>query len=153
MGNRKIRLFTALAIVVFTILLLVTGSPLLTVALDRSDSIPLGTFITWAGLIALPLTVYYGVQELRAPTTRVNKILSLSLKSVLLLAFLWVPLSYALAGNLSFSFSEKVTFQGGQTAMKWFWRLSYTVAIVPILVLLVYWVSALFSRLMSTEEH
>lgn len=146
MERRKTWLFIAATTTIFTIILLATGSPLLTVPIDNADSIPLGTFITWAGLIALPCTVYFGVKELRAPSTRLNKVLALSLKLGLILAILWVPLSYALAGNLSFSFSEKVTFQGGQTAMRWFWRFTYGIGIAPVIILLIYWLSLLFSK-------
>lgn len=129
-----------------TIIILVSGSSLLTMALDNSNRIPFGTLITWAGMVSLPLTVYWGVKKLRNPTTTLNKILSGFLKITITLGILWAPISYLLAGNLSFSFSEKETFQGGQTAMIWFWRLSYGIAIGAILTLVIYWISLLFKR-------
>jgi hypothetical protein len=55
-----------------------------------------------------------------------------------------VPVSYLLAGNLSFSFSEKATFQGGQAAMRWFWRYSYGLAVLPLTVLLLDGLTRLF---------
>jgi len=130
----------------FTITLLVTGSSLLMIALDDDHSIPLGTFITWAGMIALPLSIYWGIKELRKPSSKLNRFLSGLLKIIIILGILWVPISYLLAGNLSFSFSEKVTFHGGQDAMRWFWRLSYGIGIGSILTLIAYWISLLFKK-------
>ena len=72
--------------------------------------------------------------------------LSVFLKIMILLGILWVPISYLLAGNLSFSFSEKETFQGGQDAMRWFWRLSYGIGVGTILIIIAYWISLLSKR-------
>ena len=115
-------------------------------ALDDKQTIPFGNLITWAGMISLPLTIYWGIKELRKPTTKLNKILAGFLKVVIILGILWVPISYLLAGNLSFSFSEKESFQGGQLAMRWFWRLSYGIGIGAILTIAVYWISLLFKK-------
>ena len=129
-----------------TFILLVTGSSILTIALDTDKSIPFGTLITWAGMISLPLTIYWGVKELRKPTKKLNKILSGFLNIIIILGILWVPISYLLAGNLSFTFSEKETFQGGQVAMSWFWRLSYGIGIGAILIVCTYWISLIFRK-------
>lgn len=97
-------------------------------------------------MIALPLTVFLGVGALRKPATKFDGFLSVLLKVVIVLGLLWAPLSYLLAGNLSFSFTERETFQGGQAAMRWFWRLSYGIGIGSVLIILTYWVSLLFRR-------
>ncbi|MEO1049680.1 MAG: hypothetical protein AAFX87_03620 [Bacteroidota bacterium] len=146
MNRQRIWFFSTLIVTLLTVFLLITGSPLLTKAVDKDNSIPLGTFITWAGLIALPLSIYWGIGRLRKPTGGLNKLLAGMLKIVLALAILWVPLSYLLAGNLSFSFSEKELFQGGQLAMKWFWRLSYGIGLGSIFILILFWISLLFKK-------
>ena len=144
MNRRKIYFYCALILTLITFILLATGSSLLTMALDRDKSIPLGNLITWTGMISLPLSIYWGVKELRKPTSKLNRILSRVLKMIIILGILWAPISYLLAGNLSFSFSEKESFQGGQAAMLWFWRLSYGIGIGAILTLIIYWISLLF---------
>ena len=146
MSKRKIRFYITLGLTLLTIALLTTGSPLLELSLDSEDSIPLGNLITWIGMISLPLTVYWSIKELRKPTTKLSKTLAWFLKTIILFGILWVPISYLLAGNLSFSFSEKETFQGGQTAMLWFWRLSYGIGIGSIITIVIYWISLLFKR-------
>ena len=147
MNRRKFWFWTSFVVTSGVIFLLATGSSLLTIALDDNNSIPLGTFITWAGIISLPLTIFLGVRELRKPTGNLNTFLGMLLKVILVLAILWVPISYALAGNIAFTFSEKESFQGGQTAMKWFWRLSYGIGIGAILPLVIFWISLLLKRI------
>lgn len=68
------------------------------------------------------------------------------IRMVIVLGILWVPIAYLLAGNLSFSFSEKESFQGSQEAMKWFWHLSYGIGIGAVTVLIAYWISLLFKK-------
>ncbi len=145
-NKRLIWFFSALIVTFSTIILLATGSSLLVIAIDDAKSIPLGTFITWSGMIALPLSIYWGVKELRKPSTKLNRILSTFLKIIITLGILWVPISYVLAGNLSFTFSEKATFQGGQIAMKWFWHLCYAIGIGSILTIMVYRISLIFTK-------
>ena len=146
MNKRKVYFFSALILTFSVIILLVTGSSLLTISLNSDETIPFGTIITWAGIISFPLTIYWGIKELRKPLSKLNRILSGFLKIIIVLGILWVPISYLLAGNLSFSFSEKETFQGGQDAMKWFWRLSYGIGIGTILTLIIYWISLIFKK-------
>ena len=146
MNKRKIYFYCALILTLSVIILLITGSSLLKIALNSEPTIPFGTLTTWTGMISLPLTIYWGIKELRKPSSKLSRILSGVLKIIIVLGILWVPISYLLAGNLSFSFSEKETFQGGQDAMKWFWRLSYAIGISAILTLIAYWVSLLFNK-------
>ncbi|MEM6719264.1 MAG: hypothetical protein AAF611_08130 [Bacteroidota bacterium] len=146
MSSQKTYFFIALLFTVSVAVLLVSGSSLLTVAIDSDQSIPLGTFITWIGMISFPLTIYWGIKELRKPSRQFSKLLSKLIKITIVLGILWVPISYALAGNLSFTFSEKETFQGSQLAMKWFWYLTYGIGIAAILTLFSYWVSLLFKQ-------
>lgn len=146
MNITKVYFYSALVLTLTVLILLGTGSSLLTTALDGNNKVPLGTPITWTGMIALPLTVFLGVGALRKPATKFDGFLSVLLKVVIVLGLLWAPLSYLLAGNLSFSFTERETFQGGQAAMRWFWRLSYGIGIGSVLIILTYWVSLLFRR-------
>lgn len=143
-GKRKVWFYVSIFVVVSALYLLVSGSSILTIALDKNNSVPLGTFITWIGLISFPLMIFFGVKELRQPTNMFTKILGIFLKSMLILALLWLPISYLLAGNISFNFSENDSFQGGQLAMRWFWRLSYGIVIGSILILLIFLLVRLF---------
>lgn len=146
MPKSKPYFFACLLIFILVLTLLMTGSSILTVPLYEGSSIPMGTPITWMGLIALPLTIYFGVGEFRNPKKR-HKLFNQLLKFSAGYAVLWVPVSYLLAGNLSFSFSGAATgFQGGQLAMKLFWGYTYGIAILPVLLLIIHW----FLKLINT---
>jgi len=146
MTQPKFYFFASLTIFIIVAILLITGSFVLTEPLYNGSTIPMGTPLTWLGIISLPLAIFFGVERFRKPT-KIYELLSQILKFSLTLAVLWVPISYLLAGNLSFSFSEKSGFQGGQFAMKWFWGYSYTVAILPITLLIIHWVLTLARRI------
>lgn len=146
MKKRQVYFIISLLLTLTVIALLVTGSSLLTLALDNDNTVPLGTFITWIGMFSLPLSIYWGIKALRKPTNKLHKMLSIILKIVIILGLLWIPISYLLAGNLSFTFSEKETFQGRQTAMRWFWYLSYGIGIGALVNLILYWLTLLFKK-------
>ena len=145
MNKRKTFFFISLTMCLLVLFLLVTGSSVLTKAIDPNGKVPAGTLITWIGMISLPSTIYWGVYPLRKPKGSIYTVLSVLIRICIILCILWVPISYLLAGNLSFSFGEKTSFQGGQLAMRWFWRLSYGFVIAPLVVLLAHWPVKLFN--------
>ena len=132
--NKNLKLAFCLFIVTLTFTLLITGSPILTSSTPGFDHIPLGTFITWAGMIALPYSILFAIDWKKPTQSNFLKLLYRLLQLTIILAILWVPISYLLSGNLSFSFSEKSTFQGGQKAMKLFWTNSYVIVASPLLI-------------------
>lgn len=146
MNKVRILFFGFLVLFLVMLYLLLTGSKWLTYSLNEANDLPLGTFITWAGMISFPLCIYWGVKPLRQPVHNFHKWLSWILKVVIVLALLWVPVSYGLSGTMSFNFSEKETFQGGQLAMQWFWRFSYGIPLGSLLVFLGYALSLLFVK-------
>lgn len=139
MTKTRFYFFASLTILITVAIILITGSFILTEPLFNGSTIPMGTPLTWLGIMSLPLAIYFGNERFRNPT-EIYKLLSGILKFSLTTAVLWVPICYLLAGNLSFSFSEKSGFRGGQIAMKCFWGYSYGVVILPLLLLIVHWV-------------
>lgn len=146
MENRKLLLLGSIVIFVTAFTLLFTGSPVLGRSMSASSNIPWGTWITWLGMIALPFSIYWSSKGLRKPGTRLQILLSSSLKVIIILALFWVPISYILAGNIAFNFSAGEGFQGGESAMKWFWRYSYGIPIATIVVLLLYWITRFIKK-------
>ena len=140
------RLLFILSVIVFITVsvLLTTGSKWLLISLSKTSNIPSGTFITWLGLIALPSLILLGTNKLYFPKSSIDKLFRKFILFALLLAILWVPVSYFLAGNISFTFSEKDTFQGGQKAMQWFWYFTYGIPIYSLSIILIYGIISLF---------
>ena len=141
MNKYSLCLIISLLTVLVSSYLLISGSQLLTLPLDSNDTIPLGSFITWAGMMSLPLSLYFASHKLRDPTKTIHRFLSVVLKLLIGLGVLWLPISYALAGNLAFNFTESPTFQGGQLAMKCFWALTYAIVICVFAVALIHVIS------------
>lgn len=138
MKNRKRWFIGSLVILAAAAFLLITGSSILVISISRTPFIPLGTFITWLGLISLPLSIYSGIGNLRDPSRRIDKYFASILTGLIILSVLWAPICYFLAGNFSFSFTEKGEFQGGQLAMSIFWYFSYFMAAAPVMLWIIY---------------
>lgn len=147
MNRRKIWFIGSLAIFFTALLLLVTGSSILDNSMSQTRNIPFGNLTTWLGMIALPLSVYWGSNSFRQPDTRFRSFLAILLKILIILGILWAPICYLLAGNFAFNFSEVEGFQGGQSAMRWFWYYSYGLPLACILLLLVFWIITVVRKL------
>ena len=144
MNKTIIGVYFLILIIVIVSFLLYSGSSILTVGLDQNNTIPSGTFITWAGIISLPIAIILGVKNLRHPKGSAYKFLGILLRITVFLAVLWVPVSYFLSGNLGFNFTGKDTFRGGQLGMKWFWYYSYGIVILPIFIWIIHCFLSLF---------
>lgn len=144
--NRKTIFIASLLTFFITAALLVSGSSLLIRSIYTDSDVPLGTFIVWAGLIALPLTMYSGIKRLADPDNEMDRYFSLVFRFLILLALFWVPVSFLLAGNLHFTFSNTDSFQGGQLAMKIFWIFSYSLVISPFILLFIYGITSFLTR-------
>ncbi len=147
MKKNTLGLFLSLSIFVLSVYLLVTSSPALEYPLGNNDTIPLGNFITWAGLIALPMSLYWGIGKLRRPQGSTYRTLSAGLKFLILLSLLWLPVSYGLSGNMNFNFGGTTSFQGGQTAMTLFWGLSLGIPVTSFFLLFLHLLLEAFHRL------
>ena len=147
MHRTRIIFYITFILFLIAAILLITGSPLLTKSLIRLKFIPLGTLITWIGMVSLPLSAYWGINQMRSPSTLIHLILSWCLKLIVGVSILWAPLSYFLAGNFSFTFSQCETFQGGQLAMRLFWYLSYGIVISTLTIVSFYWIQLIYKVL------
>ena len=132
--SKKFKFITSLIITFSVFVCLITGAPLLTHSTPGLPHIPVGTFITGLGIIALSYSIYLSFESLNSPATRLDKILNTLIRIAILYGLLWIPISYILAGNMSFTFTEKTTFQGGQVAMKIFWVNCILVVILPVII-------------------
>ncbi len=128
------RLKSILAFSVFLIsfYLLASGHPVLSRPMFPVVPLPWGNWIAWVGFIAFPLSIYYGISSIRKPKSRMSGFFHILLKLNLFLAFLWIPITYGLSGNITNTFSEKASFQGGQLAMKMFWAFNGILLFLPI---------------------
>lgn len=146
----KIQFYSSLIIFIWVLYLFLTGSSWLTLSLYDTKNVPAGTFITWLGVIAFPTSIYFGV-FIRVHNGFRN-ILKKILIACLILAIFWVPVCYLLAGNISFTFSGKPEFQGGQSAMKLFWIYTYGIPATAILTVVLDWIYQLALYLKNSNK-
>ena len=132
----RIYFFLTLLQVLVTALLLISGSKLLLLPLQESPYIPLGTFITWAGIAALPLSIYWGIPSIRS--SEKLKTYRYVLIALILLGLSWGLIAYALAGNWAYTFQNQEAFRGSSRASVYYWYFNYFMVIAPIFFLFTY---------------
>ncbi len=127
---------TLLSIYAASIALLASGSDLLLLEINRK--LPLGTPVTWAAMISLPLALRIGFSDLLSSKQLHLRALRLATNGALLAGALWGLAAFALAGTWFFNFSaEASSFIGSPRAGEGFWDLPLTVATLPWALLVV----------------
>ncbi|NBC07153.1 MAG: hypothetical protein GVY26_08165 [Bacteroidetes bacterium] len=139
MSTRKSLLIAILGLLAFILFLLLTGSPVLTAAIDPAGKFPAGTLLVWLGFVLLPLAVYLIVfSGPSAQDPRLN-VFRMGLLIAFALSLLWGFAAYGLAGNWQYNFSGQAEqFVGSSQAGEYFWYLNYLTLGWPLFVLLLY---------------
>jgi len=126
----------AFLVFIAAVLLMTSGEAFLSRPMFYFVPMPWGNWITWVGFIAFPLSIYYGFSAVRRPKKRFMGLMHILLKLNLILAILWVPISYLLAGNITNSFSGSATgFQGSPKASEVFWGFNIFLIFLPFSIL------------------
>ncbi len=128
----------SLPVLMISAVLMIAGSSILTVAIFENPYLPLGNIIAWAGIMALPTTIYFGINNLHKPTNYFERLIKYLLLSSIILAVFWAPVSYWLSGNFAFNFTYQPGFRGNHLASKIFWSFSYFIVATPVVVLIFY---------------
>ena len=103
--NRRTKLVLLVSVLAFTFYCLFVQPELLGVSISKTLNFPLGSLISWSGIIAYTLFV----QLIIKPPTK-SKLSQVSLwlrKFYIVLALLWLPISYSISGNLAFAFQNR----------------------------------------------
>jgi hypothetical protein len=125
--------------------LLISGSSLLTVPFIEDVDMPVGTILTWFGLICLS-TAFLASSEPLWQRRGFSRWYAYALIICLVLSTFWGLSSFSQSGKWNFTFSRSSpTFVGSAEAGKIFWMISKTTASAPILIYLVYRAHRLFS--------
>ena len=114
-------------------ILLLEGSPFLTEPVIEGMSLPFGTFIAWVGISMFPFSILIGIRLIRKPTSGVYRFYKRAFFVLTMLGVAWGGITYLLAGNLNYTFSNAETFEGSARAFNIF--LIYTFFIISITLL------------------
>jgi len=128
-SQRKSMVALALGVFACSAWLLATASPLLLVELAPAPGLPLGTLVAWAGIVSLPVASFLGFQRHLGRESRLSRVSRYSMFCLLLLSAAWGFVSYGLAGNWAFNFSNQSGSFRGSVAAGGVFR-AYTVAVV-----------------------
>ena len=115
-------------------ILLLEGSPILTQAVREGGGLPFGTLVAWVGIIMVPCSILVGIRLIRKPISPVYRFYNRAFLGLTLFSFLWGGISYLLAGNWAFTFSESEKFRGSEQAGSVF--MYYTGILISLTLLL-----------------
>jgi hypothetical protein len=149
---RKIVLFIMLIAFLLTVYLVFSGAEILYKPFINAVGMPFGTLISWIGIIAFPFSIYFACTHINNPKTRFSKNYQTVLKILIILACLWGIVGYYLADNWAFNFSSKKVFRGGEKAAIYFWNYTYTIVILPLLFVIVYWLHSGIKKLNKNRK-
>lgn len=117
-------------------ILMLEGLPILTESVVEGSGLPFGTLISWLGISMFPLSILLAFRILRKPISSVYRFYHRTFRLLSLFALSWGLVSYLLAGNWAFIFSEHAGFQGSENAFKIFIYYTGILISLPLLFLL-----------------
>jgi len=111
-------------------ILLLEASPVLTKPLVKGFGLPFGTLVAWVGITMVPLSILSGIRLIRKPISRAYRFYNQVFRILTLLSSFWGLVSYLLAGNWAYTFTESVRFRGSEKAFSVF--IYYTAIIISL---------------------
>jgi hypothetical protein len=145
----KAQIYISAIILVSCLFLIITGSPILNKPFIKDSTFPLGTVISWVGIIALTLVIYFIINKIYSSYSSNYKILRFIFKSIIILALLWGFIGFLLANNWAFIFQNHDKFRGSADASRYFWIYTATLVLLPILLILILWLMSLSGKLIK----
>ncbi len=137
----------AILLIGINILIILFAPSLLTVSLSSTSNIPIGNFIIWAGIIALPCAVLSGIRNIYRPENSKDGVYNFLLKALILLSGLWGIVGYFLSGNWAF------TFKNDPQSSAIYWNYVYFIVTAPIGVALIYGIHTLVVKMLETGKN
>lgn len=134
------RLFRLLPILLFLacLLLIATGSPILEKPVRNELEIPFGTLISWVCIAMLPLSIIMSIRLIRKPTSKAYRFYKRVFIFLFLLSAAWGLISYYLAGNWSFTYSNTGVFRGSEKAFQIIVTYTFTLISLTLLFLVIF---------------
>lgn len=148
----KALIYVSSVILIFCLILIVTGSPILGTPVFNKTTFPSGTLISWIGLIALTFLIYLAFNKSYNSTSSNRRILRFVSGIIVILAFLWGLIGFLLAGNWAFTFQNHNEFRGSIEASRFFWIYTASLVLLPILLILILWLMILSNKILKKSK-
>ena len=122
-----------LLLLIGSCILLLEGLPILKEQVIEGIGLPFGTLIAWVGITMVPFSIIIGIRLIRKPTSQVYRFYKWVFFVFTLLGVAWGGITYLLAGNWTYTFSNEEGFRGSEQAFLIF--LIYTAFVISITLL------------------
>lgn len=134
------RFFRLLPLLLFLacLILIASGSPILEEPLMSDLEIPRGTLISWLCIAMLPLSIIMSIRRIRKPTSRVYRFYKRVFICLFLPGAAWGFISYYLAGNWAFTFSDTGVFRGSEKAFQLIVKYTFTLISLTLLIMIIF---------------
>lgn len=149
----KTKIYIPIIILVSSLFLVVTGSPILNKPFIKDSTLPLGTLISWIGIIALTLTIYCIFNKIHRSNSKNHKILRYVFKGIISLASIWGFIGFLFANNWALTFQNHDKFRGSIDASLFFWIYTATLVLFPILLIIILLLISMAKKLMKRPKH
>lgn len=130
--NRKVLFGASITMIIVTILLIVTDSPILLVSVVPNIDFPLGNLFIWIGLVSFPLAIYTGSRQLFLPQTSAQRFFRVLIWLIIALNAAWGFVGYYYSGNWSFN------FRNDHQSFVRYWYYIYLIVLSPIVFLVAF---------------
>ncbi|WP_321374344.1 hypothetical protein [uncultured Draconibacterium sp.] len=131
--KNRIKLIIILAFLVATFYCLFIQPELLSINISKSLNFPLGSLIVWTGVISYAILAQFFLSS--SSKSKLFIVGQVMRRIHFGLAMLWLPVSYALSGNLAFVFKNK---QNAYEIWKYYTLLILLIPVILLLIKLVY---------------
>ncbi|MBB6460317.1 hypothetical protein [Flammeovirga kamogawensis] len=137
---RKKEFIQSSIVFLISIYLTISNANILNIEIISSIRLSLGTLINWAGIVALPLMIYYGNNSINKPILPIDFQFKSTNKFLIGYASLWGIVSYLLTNTWSFTLQEmrqsfNLSFDNSNGL---YWINTISVLLLPILFFIVY---------------
>ncbi|MBN2861586.1 MAG: DUF1705 domain-containing protein [Bacteroidales bacterium] len=144
--------YISLIILISCLILVVTGSPILNVPLYKDSAFPLGTLVSWIGLITVTFAIYLTSNKIHRTNNSIRQIIRIVSGSTIILALLWGLIGFLFAGNWAFVFQNHDEFRGSIEASRYFWIFTASLVLLPVLLILTVLFMLLLKKLLRRSE-
>lgn len=119
-------------------IMMLEGLPILNEPLFKGCGLPFGTLVTWIGITMLPFSILIGIRIIRKPISNIYRFYNRGFWFLSLLSATWGLVSYILAGNWTFTFSNNNGYKGSDQAFTAFLYYTATLISLTLLFLLIF---------------
>lgn len=144
--------FISSLVLMTCIFLVVTGSSFLTMPVIKGTSFPVGTVVSWLGLLALSATIFFIFSKIYDSDNPGGHIFRLAFQCFIVLAALWGFIGYFLAGNWAFTFHNHDDFRGSIEASEAFMYFTASLVLFPVLLIIIAGLVSLLLKLVRRSK-